>query len=415
MARGRPPGGVAARAARDGGNRPSMTEIDRRRPILVLPPGSGRSAYRSAAGPEVNRIHCCCSTTDPRELGHQDQSPLSILENSFSTESCYSSESFENTDGNNRFVQRLHDSSFDVFTKVLLLLKLDGAFPGSRTDWYYSSILVEDIVEMVCIDKTLSAEREMELSDLASSNKQIIDLGLVSEIGTSDRAETLWGGLVEDIVEMVCIDKTLSAEREMELSETLSSSNKQIIDLGLVSEIGTSDRAETLWGGLEYVKEILTISEFIVDDLIPYFMDQSDEIFDPLLFEKLEENQSLTACEIAERHRRMRKIIFDAVNECLETKHSHYFRAGFRMWSKGVVLAAKDLSHELYNEISGWNSIEDLMVDELVAKDMSTYLGRWIDFEIEAFEAGVEIQMWLFNTLVDEVVADFQINDPQDI
>ncbi|RZS08168.1 hypothetical protein BHM03_00039104 [Ensete ventricosum] len=319
MARGRPPGGVAARAARDGGNRPSMTEIDRRRPILVLPPGSGRSAYRSAAGPNysiyISSMHQLCNSVRV--------SMKNILEEE-------------------------------------LYLDVDFLFSGSRTDWYYSSILVEDIVEMVCIDKTLSAEREMELSDL-------------------------------------------------------SSSNKQIIDLGLVSEIGTSDRAETLWGGLEYVKEILTISEFIVDDLIPYFMDQSDEIFDPLLFEKLEENQSLTACEIAERHRRMRKIIFDAVNECLETKHSHYFRAGFRMWSKGVVLAAKDLSHELYNEISGWNSIEDLMVDELVAKDMSTYLGRWIDFEIEAFEAGVEIQMWLFNTLVDEVVADFQINDPQDI
>ncbi|XP_065029742.1 uncharacterized protein LOC103972401 isoform X2 [Musa acuminata AAA Group] len=279
---------------------------------------------------EVNRIDCCCSTADPREPGCQDQSPLSILENSFSNESCCYSESFENAD-------------------------------GSRTDSSYSSILDEDIAVMDCIDKTLSAECEMELSYLASSNKQILDLGLVSEIGISDRAETLWGGL-------------------------------------------------------EYVKEILTISEFIFDDLILYFMDQSDEIFDPLLFEKLEENQSLTACEVEERHRRMRrKIIFDSVNECLETKYSHYFRAGFRMWSKGVVLAAKDLSHELYDEISGWNSIEDLMVDELVAKDMSTYLGRWIDFEIEAFQAGVEIQRWLLDTLVDEVVADFQISHPQDI
>ncbi|URD80288.1 hypothetical protein MUK42_05216 [Musa troglodytarum] len=278
---------------------------------------------------EVNRIDCCCGTADPREPGHQDQSPLSILENSFSNESFCYSESFENAD-------------------------------GSRTDSYYSSILDEDIVEMDCIDKTLSEECEMELSDLASSNKQILDLGLVSEIGISDRAETLWGGL-------------------------------------------------------EYVKEILTISEFIFDDLILYFMDQSDEILDPLLFVKLEENQSSTACEAEERHRRMRKIIFDAVNECLETKYNHYFRAGFRMWSKGVVLVAKDLPHELYDEISGWNSIEDLMVDELVAKDMSTYLGRWIDFEIEAFEAGVEIQRWLFETLVDEVVADFQISDPQDI
>ncbi|RWW37563.1 hypothetical protein BHE74_00057307 [Ensete ventricosum] len=46
-----PLGRVAARAARDGGNRPSTTEINRRRLILLLPPGSGRSAYRSAAGP----------------------------------------------------------------------------------------------------------------------------------------------------------------------------------------------------------------------------------------------------------------------------------------------------------------------------------------------------------------------------
>ncbi|RWW53390.1 hypothetical protein BHE74_00040120 [Ensete ventricosum] len=50
-ARRRPPGRVTAMAVRDGGNRPSMTEIDHRRPILVLSPGSGRSAYRLAAGP----------------------------------------------------------------------------------------------------------------------------------------------------------------------------------------------------------------------------------------------------------------------------------------------------------------------------------------------------------------------------
>ncbi|RWW22512.1 hypothetical protein GW17_00013282 [Ensete ventricosum] len=35
----------------DGRNRPSTVEIDRQRPILAVPPGSGRSAYRSAVGP----------------------------------------------------------------------------------------------------------------------------------------------------------------------------------------------------------------------------------------------------------------------------------------------------------------------------------------------------------------------------
>ncbi|RZR98251.1 hypothetical protein BHM03_00027579 [Ensete ventricosum] len=32
-------------------NRPPTAEIDRRRPILAVPPDSGGSAYRSAAGP----------------------------------------------------------------------------------------------------------------------------------------------------------------------------------------------------------------------------------------------------------------------------------------------------------------------------------------------------------------------------
>ncbi|RZR97085.1 hypothetical protein BHM03_00026201 [Ensete ventricosum] len=59
-ARGRPPGGVAATAAR--GTSPPLllflffffpfsSSIDRRRPILAVPPGSDRSAYRSAVGP----------------------------------------------------------------------------------------------------------------------------------------------------------------------------------------------------------------------------------------------------------------------------------------------------------------------------------------------------------------------------
>ncbi|RWW36185.1 hypothetical protein BHE74_00058839, partial [Ensete ventricosum] len=41
------------------GNRPSTTEIDRRRPILVLPPGSGRSAYRSTVVPGGTGLTAC--------------------------------------------------------------------------------------------------------------------------------------------------------------------------------------------------------------------------------------------------------------------------------------------------------------------------------------------------------------------
>lgn len=49
---------------------------------------------------EKNRIGSYCNIADQSEIEHQDQSPLSIPDNSFSNESC-SSESYQNFDGNN--------------------------------------------------------------------------------------------------------------------------------------------------------------------------------------------------------------------------------------------------------------------------------------------------------------------------
>lgn len=201
------------------------------------------------------------------------------------------------------------------------------------------------------------------------------------------------------------MNKTGPAESEVELST--SSLHKQAIDSveDLASEIGRIDNPYTCWEELDYVKEILNNWEIISDDSILRYMDQSSEILDPHLFEKLEENE--ISAHVDETQRMRRKIIFDAVNECLSTKCSVYFRAGFQMWAKGVMIVRKDLSEELYNEISGCVCVEDWMVDELVYKDMSARLGRWIDFKIEAFEAGVEIERWLLDTLVDEFFKEF--------
>ncbi|KAL2500745.1 putative serine/threonine-protein kinase-like [Forsythia ovata] len=44
------------------------------------------------------------------------------------------------------------------------------------------------------------------------------------------------------------------------------------------------------------------------------------------------------------------------------------------------------------------------MVDEVVEKDMSTKDGQWVEFEIEAFEEGVEIENRILASLVDELV-----------
>nr|DAD34808.1 TPA_asm: hypothetical protein HUJ06_005448 [Nelumbo nucifera] len=41
--------------------------------------------------------------------------------------------------------------------------------------------------------------------------------------------------------------------------------------------------------------------------------------------------------------------------------------------------------------------------DEIIEREMSHGLGKWTDFEIEAFEAGTEVEL---DILMDEIVMD---------
>ncbi|XP_042474199.1 uncharacterized protein LOC122056345 [Zingiber officinale] len=103
------------------------------------------------------------------------------------------------------------------------------------------------------------------------------------------------------------------------------------------------------------------------------------------------------------------KLLYDSVQECLELKHDHYFKAGYQSWNKGTILTRKDIAQDVYDEISGWRSTSNWMVNELVANDMSTHLGSWLEFEIEAFETGKQIQRQILSLLIDEVLVDFHI------
>lgn len=177
----------------------------------------------------------------------------------------------------------------------------------------------------------------------------------------------------------------------------------------MVTEIGISCHSNACSQELGYVREILTNTGFTFQDLIPCAIDHSFEILDPILFDKLEETRTSTAHNVGEvkKLKMRRKMLFDSVNECLDSKCSRYFRAGYHSWAQGVVVAVKELAEELYKEISGWNGTGDGIVDELVNESMNTHLGCWTRFEIEAFEAGVEMERRVFNSLVDEVVVDF--------
>ncbi|KAA8547789.1 hypothetical protein F0562_004218 [Nyssa sinensis] len=71
---------------------------------------------------------------------------------------------------------------------------------------------------------------------------------------------------------------------------------------------------------------------------------------------------------------------------------------------------AEMLIQGVVEEVRRWAGLAGLIPDELIEREMSYSLGRWTDFEIEAFEISAEIDKDIFQTLVDEIVMDLWDN-----
>lgn len=121
-------------------------------------------------------------------------------------------------------------------------------------------------------------------------------------------------------------------------------------------------------------------------------------VVNSLLFNKLEKKRG------NEDERTRRKMIFDCVKECLDNRFSRFSRLGYQGWVNGETRRPKDMAKEIYEEISRWKGFGDCIVDELVDRDMSSHRGRWVDFEMEAFELGEEIENEIINSFIDEVI-----------
>ena len=67
---------------------------------------------------------------------------------------------------------------------------------------------------------------------------------------------------------------------------------------------------------------------------------------------------------------------------------------------------SRGIETEVCNEISGWRNMGEWVEDELVDKDMSSGLGTWVDFRVEEFETGEELETEILSSLVDEVIGD---------
>nr|GEX59482.1 hypothetical protein [Tanacetum cinerariifolium] len=103
----------------------------------------------------------------------------------------------------------------------------------------------------------------------------------------------------------------------------------------------------------------------------------------------------------------LKRFLFDALVEYLDSEYSKYSKCGFRVWTNlPPHMRPVILIHEVVEEVRSWMGFVGVTSDELVDRDMSHCLGKWTDFEIEEYETGATIEGDILQMLVDELVMD---------
>ncbi|KAG8096292.1 hypothetical protein GUJ93_ZPchr0013g36225 [Zizania palustris] len=210
-----------------------------------------------------------------------------------------------------------------------------------------------------------------------------------------------------------------SVDTEAKTADSVSSSSIEVsdtsasIDASDISDI-TQCSKKSRNSELEYIGDVVGSVNLTKGGLGSLFINEDVTALDPLLFDKLESMNLYTQGKNHMDRRGYRRLLFDCVSECLEMRRLTYFQAGYAAWSKGMAAMSRGIETEVCNEIGDWKGMCDWVEDELVDKDMSSGLGTWVDFRVEQFETGEEVEREILSSLLDEVIGDVFVRRRQE-
>ncbi|XP_049386800.1 uncharacterized protein LOC125851047 [Solanum stenotomum] len=200
--------------------------------------------------------------------------------------------------------------------------------------------------------------------------------------------------------------RTHLVEGDAELLD--SASSVSLADAGEKDSTATSTSTnfnESPYWEFNYIRDIIRSSDLVMEE---FLLGEVQSIIALDLFDKLESQKAGTNKNAEEQLKTRRRVLFYSVVECLELRCKLSFGRGVEAWAKWTTLVQRKewLAEEVYREIASWTSMEELMVDEIVDKDMSTQYGKWTDFSFEAYEEGVGIEEEILSSLMDELIGD---------
>lgn len=217
-----------------------------------------------------------------------------------------------------------------------------------------------------------------------------------------------------------------SSEHDDELLDSAASFNKgsigQILTV-IVNEIPMALQSLYSFGKqctiskLNNMKDVLLSAELVLriandysEEEIPqlliyrFLLNELDAMSDDAMWTDL---NCFVGCEDSKSRNMIKGFVFDCVMEYLESNCWQYFYTGFKAWMKlPLCVKAETLAQEVKREVNKWVCMVGMVPDEIIEWEMSHSLGKWNDFDIEAFEAGGDIDGDILHSLVEEVVQD---------
>ncbi|KAL9226534.1 hypothetical protein vseg_002336 [Gypsophila vaccaria] len=314
-----------------------------------------------------------------------------------------------------------------------------GFMPSSRT----TASILQELIAALTMERPISSEgrdripdkRVSECSDTFNRSSKANSSNKRSSAGISRGVDHFSPGCILDasFSNESCVSSSFDdcsvklAPPDADLSDSASSTSQaQKTDIKVVTDLVTHTsavlndvnciHAKLTATKRDYMQEIVLNTELLfgsaadllhsssrfIDFLIGPFLDELETLVIAAW-----KNSIILGIEVKKEENPLRRFLLDCLIECLDVKYSRYINSGFRTWSRlPKTVNADVLIKEFDDEVRKWISFAGKTPDEIIEREMSSSLGKWTDFELEAFENGVDINQEIVQSLVDEIVTD---------
>ncbi|KAL5080490.1 hypothetical protein RYX36_008911 [Vicia faba] len=161
---------------------------------------------------------------------------------------------------------------------------------------------------------------------------------------------------------------------------------------------------------LDHMKDVIFIAELVLGNVTRQCEDLPQLLISCILVDELD-NMATDDMWRNFNQSQVKGFLFDCVIEYLESNCCHNYYNVFSLrcaWTKvPLCMKGEILVEEVKSEIKKWEFIAGMEPEEIIDWEMSHSLGKWTDFNLEAFEFGVDIEDYVLQILVDEIVEDF--------